>query len=84
MFYLFELYIRATICLKVLGTILTLAKSGGEICKIRGLKWVSSPQNENSASNYSPPCCSNPIRLSFIFGTQIKIFLIKSVQWGDI
>jgi len=27
------------------------------------------------------PCCSNPIRLSFIFGTQIKIFLIQSESW---
>jgi len=26
----------------------------------------------------SPLCCSNPIRLSFIFRTQIKIFLMKS------
>jgi len=26
--------------------------------------------------SYSPTCCSNPVRPSFIFGTQIKIFLI--------
>jgi len=39
---------------------------------------VSSPKNENSVSFYSPSCWYNPARLSLIFGTQIKIFLIKS------
>jgi len=39
---------------------------------------VSSPKNENSVINYSPSCRSKPVRPSFIFGTQIKIFLIKS------
>ncbi len=38
----------------------------------------SSPQNENSVINYSPLCCSKPVRPLFIFGTQIKIFLMKS------
>ncbi len=38
----------------------------------------SSPKNENSVINYSPSCRSKPVRPSFIFGTQIKIFLIKS------
>ncbi len=31
-----------------------------------------------SVINYSPSCRSKPVRLSFIFGTQIKICLIKS------
>ncbi len=37
-----------------------------------------SPKNENSVINYSPSCCSKPVRPLFIFGTQIKIFLLKS------
>jgi len=41
----------------------------------------SSPKNEDSVSNYSPSCCSNPVRLSFIFWTQIKIFLMKSKSY---
>jgi len=40
---------------------------------------VSSPKNgENSVINYSPSCLSKSIRPLFIFGTQIKIFLMKS------
>ncbi len=35
-------------------------------------------KNENSVINYSPSCCSKPVRPSFVFGTQIKIFLMKS------
>jgi len=35
------------------------------------------PKNENEVINYSPPSCTNPVRPSFIFGTQMKIFLIK-------
>ncbi len=42
---------------------------------------VSSPQNENSVINYSPSCCSKPVRPSFIFGRQIKMFLIKSENY---
>ncbi len=38
---------------------------------------VSSPQNDNSVINISPSCHSKPIRPSFIFRTQIKIFFIK-------
>ncbi len=38
----------------------------------------SSSKNKNSVINYSPSCRSKPIRPSFIFWTQIKIFLIKS------
>ncbi len=38
----------------------------------------SSPKNENSVINYSPSCLSKPVRPSFIFRTQIKIFLMKS------
>uniref|UniRef100_A0A673GWB0 Thyroglobulin type-1 domain-containing protein n=1 Tax=Sinocyclocheilus rhinocerous TaxID=307959 RepID=A0A673GWB0_9TELE len=41
-------------------------------------KQDSSPKNENSVINYSPSCCSKPVRPSFIFGTQFKIFLMKS------
>ncbi len=37
----------------------------------------SLPKNENSVINYSPSCRSKPIRPLFIFGTQIKIFLMK-------
>ncbi len=36
------------------------------------------PKNESSVINYSPSCRSKPIRPSFIFGTQIKIFFMKS------
>ncbi len=39
---------------------------------------LSSPKNENSVINYSPSCRSKPVRLSFIFRAQIKIFLMKS------
>ncbi len=39
---------------------------------------VSSPKNENYVINYSPWCRSKPIRILFIFGTQIKIFLFES------
>jgi len=39
---------------------------------------VSLPKNENSVINYAPSCRSTPVTPSFIFGTQIKIFLIKS------
>ncbi len=40
------------------------------------IKGIVHPKNENSVSNYSPS--SFPVRPSFIFRTQIKIFLIKS------
>ncbi len=43
-----------------------------------GLLRDSSPKNENSVINYSPSCCSKPVRPLFIFGTQIKIFLMES------
>ncbi len=51
--------------------------------KESGKNWIhnirdSSPKNENSVINYSPLCRSNPIRPSFIFITQIKIFVMKS------
>ncbi len=38
---------------------------------------VSSPKNESSVINYSPSCHSKSVRPLFIFGTQIKIFLVK-------
>jgi len=41
-------------------------------------KGLVHPKNENSVINYSPSCHSTPVRPLFIFGTQIKIFLIKS------
>ncbi len=40
------------------------------------LERVSSPKNVNSVINYSPSCCSKLISPPFIFGTQIKIFLM--------
>ncbi len=40
------------------------------------LETVSSPKNVNSVINYSPSCCSKLIRPPFIFGTQIKTFLM--------
>ncbi len=40
------------------------------------LERVSSPKNVNSVINYSPSCCSKLIRPPFIFGTQIKTFLM--------
>ncbi len=43
----------------------------------------SSPQNENSVINYSPSCRSKPVRPSFIFRTQIKIFLMESGYYHD-
>ncbi len=33
--------------------------------------------NENSVFKYSPSCCYKPVRPSFLFGTQTKIFLMK-------
>ncbi len=38
----------------------------------------SSPKNENSDINYSPSCRTKPVRSSFIFETQMKIFEMKS------
>ncbi len=38
-------------------------------------------QNHKSVINYSPSCHSKPVRPSFIFGTQIKIFLMKSESY---
>ncbi len=38
----------------------------------------SSHKNDNSVINYSPSCRPKPVRLSFIFRTQIKILLMKS------
>ncbi len=40
------------------------------------LERVSSPKNVNSVINYPPSCCSKLIRPPFIFGTQIKKFLM--------
>jgi len=41
-----------------------------------------SPRNENSVITYSPSCCSNQVKLSsFIFGTQLKIFVMKSERF---
>ncbi len=38
----------------------------------------SSPKNENSVMYYSPSCRTKPVRSSFIFKTQMKIFEMKS------
>ncbi len=45
---------------------------------LRGINRDNSPKNGNSVINYSPSCCSKPVRPLFIFGTQIKNFLKKS------
>ncbi len=37
-----------------------------------------SPQNENVAINLLPPCRSKPIKALFVFGTQFKIFWMKT------
>jgi len=34
---------------------------------------VSSPKNENYVINYSPSCCSKPVRLWFILGAWMKV-----------
>ncbi len=41
-------------------------------------KGIVSPQNENSVINYSPSRRSKPLTPSFIFRTQMKLFLMKS------
>jgi len=38
-------------------------------------------KNNISVINYSPLCRFKPVRPSFIFGTQIKIFLMKSEKF---
>ncbi len=42
------------------------------------IKGIVSPKNENSFIIYSPSCRSKPVRPPFIFGTQIKNFLMES------
>ncbi len=42
------------------------------------IKRHGSPKDVNSVINYSPSCLYKHVRPSFIFGTQIKIFLMKS------
>ncbi len=41
-------------------------------------KRYSSHKKDNFVMNYSPSCCSKPVKHSFIFGTLIEIFLMKS------
>ncbi len=41
------------------------------------LNWIVHPKNENYVINYSPSCRSKPVTRLFLFGTQIKIFLMK-------
>ncbi len=41
-------------------------------------KGIVHPKNENSVVNYSPSYRSKPVRPSFIYRTQIKIFLMNS------
>ncbi len=38
-------------------------------------------KNENTVINYSPSCHSKPARPSFIFETQMNIFLMKSARF---
>ncbi len=45
--------------------------SYGEHCKVK-------KKEANSVINYSPSCSFKPVRHPFIFGTQIKIFLMES------
>jgi len=45
---------------------------------------ISSPKNVHFVSNYSPSCCSNPVRLLFIFGTQIRFFLLLNMRAGSL
>ncbi len=42
------------------------------------IKGIVHPKNENDVINYLPSCRSKPVRPSFIFWTQIKIFLMQS------
>ncbi len=44
----------------------------------------SSPKNDNFVIDYSPLCHSKHVRHLFIFRTQIKIFLMKSMDGKDI
>uniref|UniRef100_A0A8C1YPP4 Kinesin family member 21A n=1 Tax=Cyprinus carpio TaxID=7962 RepID=A0A8C1YPP4_CYPCA len=39
---------------------------------------VTPPQNENVVINHLPPCRSKPVKTLFIFGTQFKIFWMKT------
>ncbi len=41
------------------------------------IKGIVHPKILNSVINYSPSCRSKPVRPSFIFRTQIKMFLMK-------
>ncbi len=45
------------------------------LCKKRTCEWVIT-QKYNYVINYSPSCLSKPVRPSFIFRTQMKIFLM--------
>ncbi len=38
----------------------------------------SSAKNENYVNNVSSSCCSKPVRLSLVFGKQMKILLMKT------
>ncbi len=42
--------------------------------------WHSSLKNVNYVINYSPSCRSKPVRPSFFFRTQVKIFLMHPVS----
>jgi len=48
---------------------------------VNGLKGIVHPKMKILSVFCSLSCCSNPVRPLFIFGTQIKIFLIKSESW---
>ncbi len=39
---------------------------------------VTPPQNDNVVINHLPPCRSKPVKALFVFGTQFKIFWMKT------
>ncbi len=57
-----------------------VCQGGSDHCR-QMLKRDSSPRNENSVINYLPSCRSKSVRPSFIFRTQIKMFLMKSERY---
>ncbi len=57
------------------GTFRRLESKSSQLTELKGLVH---PKKKNSPINYSSSCRSKPVRPSFIFGTQIKIFLMES------
>ncbi len=51
--------------------------------KINSEIWIlhirdTPPKNENVVINHLPPCCSKPVKASFVLGIQFKIFWMKT------